>query len=45
MFSKGMLYVINKPTRVLNNSMTCIDHIYTNSFINQELFSGIIKIG
>ena len=43
MFSKGMLSVINKPTRVLKNSMTCIDHIYTNSFINQELFSGIIK--
>ena len=43
MFSKGMLSVINKPTRVSKHSMTCIDHIYTNSFINQELFTGIIK--
>ena len=44
MFSKkGMLSVINKPTRISKNSMTCIDHIYTNSFINQELLTGIIK--
>ena len=44
MFSKGILSVINKPTRVSKRSMTCIDHIYTNSFINQELFTGIIKM-
>ena len=43
MFSKGMLLVINRPTRVFKQSMTCIDHIYTNSFINQELLSGVIK--
>ena len=43
MFSKGMLSVINKPIRVTKRSMTCIDHIYTNSFVNQELFTGIIK--
>ena len=27
MFSKGMLSVINRPTRVCKISMTCIDHI------------------
>ena len=43
MFCKGLISVINKPTRVSKRSMTCIDHIYTNSFINQELYSGIIK--
>ena len=43
MFSKGLISVINKPTRVSKHSMTCIDHIYTNSFINQDLTTGIIK--
>ena len=43
MFSKGMLSAINKPTRVTKRSRTCIDHIYMNSFVNQELFTGIIK--
>ena len=42
MFSKGMLSVINKPTRVSKGSATCIDHIYTNSFVNKEQLSGII---
>ena len=40
---KDLYPVINKPTRVSKRSMTCIDHIYTNSFINQDLTSGIIK--
>ena len=43
MFSKGLISVINKPTRVCKQSMTCIDHIYTNSFVNQDLTTGIIK--
>ena len=43
MFSKGLISLINKPTRVSKHSMTCIDHIYTNSFINQDLTTGIIK--
>ena len=43
MFCKGLISVINKPTRVSKHSMTCIDHIYTNLFINQELYSRIIK--
>ena len=43
MFSKGMLSVINKPTRISKNSVSCIDHIYTNSFINHEILAGIMK--
>ena len=43
MYSKGMLSVINRPTRVCKKSMSCIDHIYTNSFMTEELLSGIIK--
>ena len=43
MFSKGFLSLINKPTRVSKHSSSCIDHIYTNSFINQDLLTGIIK--
>ena len=43
MFSKGMMSVINKPTRISKNSVSCIDHIYTNSFINHEILAGIMK--
>ena len=43
MFSNGMISVINKPTRVAKNSVTCIDHIYTNSFVNYEILAGIIE--
>ena len=43
MFSKGFLSLINKPTRVSKHSSSCIDNIYTNSFINQDLLTGIIK--
>ena len=43
MFSNGMISVINRPTRVAKTSLTCIDHIYTNSFINHDIYSGIIK--
>ena len=43
MFSNGMISVINKPTRVTKKSASCIDHIYVNSFFNQNILSGIIK--
>ena len=43
MFSNGMISIINKPTRVSKNSVSCIDHIYTNSFINHKILAGIIK--
>ena len=38
MFKNGSI-----PTRVTNKSTTCIDHIYINSFYNQDISSGIIK--
>ena len=43
MFSNGVLSVINKPTRITKNSVSCIDHIYTNSYFNQNVLSGIIR--
>ena len=43
MFSKGMLSVINRPTRISKNKFSCIDHIYTNSFLNSSIISGIVK--
>ena len=43
MFQNGSIPVINKPTRVTNKSITCIDHIYINSFFNHDISSGIIK--
>ena len=43
MFQNGTVPVINKPTRVTNKSITCIDHIYINSFYNQDMSAGIIK--
>ena len=43
MFSNGLLSVINRPTRITKRSTSCIDHIYINSFINTNLFSGIIE--
>ena len=43
MFSNGAISVINKPTRVTKKCASCIDHIYINSFFNQEILSGIIK--
>ena len=42
MFQNGTVPVINKPTRVTNKSITCIDHIYINSFYNQDMSAGII---
>ena len=43
MFSKGSLSVINRPTRITKTSISCIDHIYVNSYYNQDILSGIIK--
>ena len=43
MFSNGMLSVINRPTRISQNKFSCIDHIYTNSVINSNTISGIVK--
>ena len=43
MFSNGLLSVVNRPTRVTKHNASCIDHIYTNSYINTDVFSGIIE--
>ena len=43
MFSKGAISMVNKPTRVTKRSVSCIDHIYVNSFFNQDVLCGIKK--
>ena len=43
MFRYGMVPVINKPTRVTKDTATCIDHMFTNSIINTEIKSAILK--
>ena len=43
MFRCGMVPVINKPTRVTRYTATAIDHMFTNSIINTEIKSAIIK--
>ena len=40
LFSLGLYPLINKPTRIFNNSATLLDNIFTNS-IKQNAFSGI----
>ena len=43
MFRCGMIPVINKPTRVTRYTATAIDHMFTNSIINTEIKSAILK--
>ena len=43
MFRCGMVPAINKPTRVTRYTATAIDHMFTNSIINTEIKSAIIK--
>ena len=43
MFWHGLFPTINKPTRVIRNTATAIDHTITNSVRNAEFKSGIIK--
>ena len=45
MFRHGLIPTVNKPTRVTRNTATAIDHIITNSVINAEFKTGIIKTG
>ena len=42
-FSHSFIPLINKPTRISKNNATVIDHILTNTFINNDYKSGIIK--
>ena len=43
MFRHGLIPTVNKPTRVRRNTATAIDHIITNSVINAEFKTGIIR--
>ena len=43
MFRCGMVSAINEPTRITRYTLTAIDHIFTNSIINTETKSAIIK--
>ena len=42
-FHCGMVPAINKPTRVTRYTAAAIDHVFTNSIINTEIKSAIIK--
>ena len=43
-FENGIFPVINRPTRVTWASATAIDHILTNTIMDQDLQNGIIKL-
>ena len=43
-FEYGLFPVINKPTRVTENTATAIDHIITNSLLHETIRTGIIKL-
>ena len=43
LFEHGLAPVINKPTRITKRSATAIDHIITNTLVNTDLKTGIIK--
>ena len=42
-FQDGVFPLLNKPTRVTKSSTTIIDHVLTNTIIDSEVRSGIIK--
>ena len=42
LFQKNFIPVINKITKVSRNNATIIDHINTNHFLNNGMYSGII---
>ena len=42
-FQNGIFLLINRPTRVTKSSATEIDHVLTNTIIDSEVQSGIIK--
>ena len=42
-FENGVFPVINRPTRITKTSETAIDHILTNTVLDFEVHSGIIK--
>ena len=42
-FQNLLIPIINKPTRVSKSNATIIDHIFNDSFLNTECFTGIVK--
>ena len=42
-FQHSLVPIVNKPTRVTENNATLIDYIITNSFMDQENLTGILK--
>ena len=42
-FQHSLVPIVSKPTRVTKNNATLIDYITTNSFMNQENLTGILK--
>ena len=44
MFRHGLIPTVNKPTRVIRNTATAIDHIITNLVMNAELKTGLPKL-
>ena len=42
-YQNGMIPTINKPTRVTKKTATAIDHIITNSFVENTYKTAIIK--
>ena len=42
-FQHALVPIENKPTRVTKNNATLIDYIITNSFMDQENLTGILK--
>ena len=42
-FQHSLVAIVNKPTRVTKNNATLIDYIFTNSSMDQENFTDILK--
>ena len=42
-YQNGMIPTINKPTRVTKKTATAIDHIITNSFVENTFKTAVIK--
>ena len=42
MYSKGLVPVINRPTRVTDHSATLIDHIFTSCITASNFYQGIL---
>ena len=42
MFDNGFAPLINKPTRILQNNATLLDHIWSNSLVSMKIDCGIL---